>query len=293
MESPRISCWTFRAALLLTFLLAIHYQQEKAVDAAPLFEDYEGNRVEQPSLYELLLQRELMTDRLDADGRGHMMVRKSDRSPSLRRSYSKGKERGEKSKKKSAAIVNEAEIAELVNVERLKEDLQKSLEQLKADYVKNLTIRSATGSIESLPVEFEGEKYTLQEIAQIGRKGPQLLVVNVSSFPQAIKNILKAIDESGMGLNPQQDGTTIFIPVPKVTREYRESLAKNAKVLFQKFKDHSRDIQNRYIRDVKKKEKAVSADLVFSVQQQIHTIAEQVVLEGEKIMIAKQNELLS
>lgn len=71
------------------------------------------------------------------------------------------------------------------------------------------------GSIESLPVEFEGESYTLQEIAQIGRKGPQLLVVNLSSFPQAMKNVLKAINDSGMGLNPQQDGTTIFLPIPK------------------------------------------------------------------------------
>lgn len=40
---------------------------------------------EQPSLYELLLQRELLADKLmDAEGRGHFVVRKSDRSPSLR-----------------------------------------------------------------------------------------------------------------------------------------------------------------------------------------------------------------
>ncbi len=64
-------------------------------------------------------------------------------------------------------------------------------------------------------MEFEGDTYTLQEIAQIGKKGPQLLVVNLSGFPQAVKNVLKAINDSGMGLNPQQDGTTIFISVPK------------------------------------------------------------------------------
>lgn len=39
---------------------------------------------DQPSLYELLLQRELLADKLDSDPRGHMMVRKSDRTPSLR-----------------------------------------------------------------------------------------------------------------------------------------------------------------------------------------------------------------
>ena len=79
----------------------------------------------------------------------------------------------------------------------------------------------------------------------------------------------------------------------RVTKEYRESLAKNAKVLFQKFKDHSRDIQNRYVREVKKNAKDVSSDLVFSVQQQIPIITEQFVHEAEKILIEKQNELLS
>lgn len=78
----------------------------------------------------------------------------------------------------------------------------------------------------------------------------------------------------------------------RVTKEYREGLAKNAKVLFQKYKDHCRDVQNKYIREVKKKEKEVSSDLAHSVQQQIHTISEQYVSEAEKIMIAKQNELL-
>ena len=47
--------------------------------------------------------------------------------------------------KKGSTPVNENEIAELVNVNRLKEDLQKAIDQLKSDYVKNVTLRSAAG----------------------------------------------------------------------------------------------------------------------------------------------------
>nr|CAG4636522.1 EOG090X0DUK [Eubosmina coregoni]SVE70067.1 EOG090X0DUK [Eubosmina coregoni] len=209
-----------------------------------------------------------------------------------KRAYSKSKERGEK-KKKGSTPVNENEIAELVNVNRLKEDLQKAIDQLKSDYVKNVTLRSAAGSIESLQVEFEGEKFSLQEIASIAKKGPQLLVINLSSFPQAIKSVLKAINDSGMGLNPQQDGTTIFLAIPKVTRDYREQLAKNAKTIFQKFKDQSRDIQNRFTREVKKKEKEVSADLAFSVQLQIHTLVEKVVATFRWLSKKKRDKLLT
>jgi len=209
------------------------------------------------------------------------------------RLYSKAKDKSKGDKKKKNVVqINEDEIKELVNFDKLKHELERSLDQLKADYVKNLSLRSNLSSIENLPIDFEGDTYSLQELAQITKKGQQLLVVNVSSFPTAVTDVVKAINESGMGLNPQQDGTKVFIQIPKVTKEHREQLAKNAKLMFQKFKDHTRDVQNKYIREVKKKEKEVSADLAYSVQQQIQSYNEQITHDGENIMLAKQKELL-
>lgn len=132
---PKMSCWTARTVLLVTFVVLLIHQdsQQNVASASPTpvigFEDYSEGRVnansiqfekfnfaglddgmwfsfhqlcysipflcifydaidrlnvEQPSLYELLLQRELLADKLDSEGRGHFVVRKSDRSPSLR-----------------------------------------------------------------------------------------------------------------------------------------------------------------------------------------------------------------
>lgn len=64
-------------------------------------------------------------------------------------------------------------------------------------------------------MEFEGESYPLQELAQVGRKNPQLAVLNLASLPDAIQPVLKAIRDSGMNLNPQQEGTTIYVALPK------------------------------------------------------------------------------
>lgn len=72
-----------------------------------------------------------------------------------------------------------------------------------------------TGSIESLEIQFDGKEYTLQELAEVVRKDPKTVVINMSVFPQAIPDTLKAINKSGLNLNPQQDGTTLFIPIPK------------------------------------------------------------------------------
>lgn len=74
---------------------------------------------------------------------------------------------------------------------------------------------SFSGSLESLKIEFEDEEYILQDLAQISRKNPKTLIINMSSFPQLIPVVLKALADSGMNVSPQQEGTTIIIPIPK------------------------------------------------------------------------------
>lgn len=222
------------------------------------------------------------------------------------RCYAKDKSKGDK-KSKGAVKINEAEMAAVMDVDHLKKDLERVLERLRNDYVKNLSLRSA-GSVEGLLVEFEGERWPLQELATIGRKNPQLLVVDVSALPQALPAILKALRESGMGLNPQQEGTTLFISLPKVTREHRELLAKNARLLFHKCKEAVRDVQNAHVRRLKRaqtpptppasspqaavSQAAVSQDQLFSVEKQILALAALATRDAEKLMEAKQKELL-
>lgn len=95
-----------------------------------------------------------------------------------------------------------------------------------------------------------------------------------------------------MSLNPQQDGTTVFIPVPKITKEHRENLAKNAKTLFIKCRDGLKDVQNSHIKKVKAN-KEISSDLNFQVQKQITAITDKYVAEADKLLQVKQSELLA
>jgi hypothetical protein len=68
--------------------MVCHFERLIIIKAAAhvyiLWRDVDRLNGEQPSLYELLLQREMLADKLDSEGRGHLIVRKSDRSPSLR-----------------------------------------------------------------------------------------------------------------------------------------------------------------------------------------------------------------
>ncbi|XP_064082089.1 ribosome-recycling factor, mitochondrial-like [Macrobrachium nipponense] len=207
------------------------------------------------------------------------------------RYYAKGKDKKGKGKQ-SKVHVSDEEMTEVVNVSQLREQFANIIEKLKEEYIKNLTLRTAIGGIETLPVELEGDKYPLNEVAQVSRKSPQMLIINAAAFPQATVGIIKAIRESGMNLNPQQEGTTIYVPVPKVTKEHRENLAKSAKTLCNRCKDQLRDTQNNFIRKVRNKEGQVSEDLIYNVQLKIREIADDHMQDAEKLMAAKQKELL-
>lgn len=207
------------------------------------------------------------------------------------RNYAKSKDRGKDKKKAVKVDINTTQMSELVNVDKLKDRCNDAIDKMKDDFTKNLSLRSTTGSIESLRVKFDGKDYELQELAQVVRKNPKTIVLNFSSFPQVIPDALKAIASSGLNLNPQQDGTTLFIPVPKVTKEHRESLAKNAKAIYIKCRDMVKDVQNDYIKKVKKQD-GVSEDLVFNVTKQVTAMCEEFQNKAKNVYEAKHNELV-
>lgn len=76
-----------------------------------------------------------------------------------------------------------------------------------------------------------------------------------------------------------------------VTKEHRENLAKNAKALYVKCKDNIRDTQNKQIKSLKKKEN-VSKDVLHSIEEQLVALADTYIVEAEKVLETKQNELL-
>lgn len=209
----------------------------------------------------------------------------------LVRNYAKGKDR-KKEKGKSKVLINENQLIDVINLDSMKKQMEHAVDLLKEDFIKHLSIRSTTGSIEMVSVSLDGNEHILQEIAQIVRKNPKTVVINMSTFPQAIPAALKALTKSGMNLNPQQDGTTIYIPIPKVTKEHRENLAKNAKQFFVKCRDGIRDVQIKYVKQIKKKE-SVSEDLARNIENQIISIADGYITQAENILESKQQELIA
>ncbi|GLH07751.1 Putative mitochondrion [Gryllus bimaculatus] len=190
---------------------------------------------------------------------------------------------------KHKTSVDERMLAEVIPLDDIKNQMQKAVDQLKAEYIQSLSLRSSTGAIDNLHVSFEGKEYSLQELGQVVRKDTKTVIINMVAFPQAITAVLKALQKSGMNLNPQQDGTTLYIPVPRVTTEHRAQLAKNAKTLFIQCRDAVKNVQLKH--EKKLKNSSLAQDTVFSVQQQLGALAESYITQADSLHQIKVKEL--
>lgn len=213
------------------------------------------------------------------------------------RHYAKGKEK-EKEKARNKGVkfatykLSDERMNEIINLTKYHEKLEKTINTMQDEFVKQLSLRSTVGSIESVKVRAKGQSHELQDIAQIIRKGTKRIVVDMAAFPDFIPAALQAISKSGLNLNPQQDGTTLFIPVPQMTREHREGMAKNAKALYIKYRDQIKNIQNEFIRKIKNNS-SITQDDSHAAQAQLTAIASEFMVQAEKIFEKKQKELLA
>eukprot|EP00088_Acartia_fossae_P067569 TRINITY_DN8448_c0_g3_i1.p1 TRINITY_DN8448_c0_g3~~TRINITY_DN8448_c0_g3_i1.p1 ORF type:complete len:178 (+),score=42.48 TRINITY_DN8448_c0_g3_i1:140-673(+) len=172
-------------------------------------------------------------------------------------------------------------------------EMSKSVEALKTYYIQSLTVRS-TSSLDELPIELEGDVYPLNELTSISKKDPKRLVIDASAFPQAVKTVVEAIRNSGMNLNPQQEGLTIYVPIPKITKEHRQNLAEGAKKKMTECKGNIKKIQNNFQKKVNDDELAdkITKDDSRLALDTIKVIADHFQSQAEGLCATKTKDLL-
>ena len=143
-------------------------------------------------------------------------------------------------------------------------------------------------------MELEGDSYPLNELAAISKKDPKRLIIDMSSFPQASTNVMAAIRGSGMNLNPQQDGLKIAVPIPKVTKEFREKLVMGARKKLIDTKEELRGVQNKYSKKVSEDELAgrVGKDAAKGTVDLIRLVTSNFIAEADQLLSIKTKDLL-
>lgn len=170
----------------------------------------------------------------------------------------------------------------------------KSIEALKHEFSKIRTGRAHPSLLDQISVSYYGTDSSLSQVANIAVEDARTLTITPweKNMVQAIE---KAILKSDLGLNPSTNGMTIRIPLPPLTEQRRRELVKVVKHEAENGRVAIRNIRrdaNSEIKDALK-EKLISEDDARNAEEKIQKITDQYVKEVEKLLEAKEADLLS
>jgi len=114
-------------------------------------------------------------------------------------------------------------VSETNPVPKMEKKMENSVQTLKEEMARIHVGQANPAMVEDLKVEYYGTDTPLNQISNISAPDSGLLVVQPYDSSQ-IDSIEKAILESDLGLNPNNDGEIIRIPIPKLSGDRREEL---------------------------------------------------------------------
>lgn len=178
-----------------------------------------------------------------------------------------------------------------------KSDLERrmngAVDALKHDLAGLRTGRANVSLLDPVEVEVYGSKMPLNQVATVSAPEPRLLTVQVWDGSN-VQPVDKAIRAAGLGLNPQQDGQTIRLPIPDLTEERRKELAKLAGQYAEKAKVAVRNVRRDGMDDLKADEnkKEIGEDERKRAEAEVQKLTDDKIAEIDKVTADKEKEIL-
>ena len=118
-------------------------------------------------------------------------------------------------------------MAEEPDIDDLQRRMTGALEVLRKEYSGLRTGRASASLVEPIMVEAYESEMPMNQVATINVPEPRMISIQVWDKSQ-VKAVEKAIQNSGLGLNPIIDGQNLRIPIPELNEERRTQLTKVA-----------------------------------------------------------------
>jgi ribosome recycling factor len=111
------------------------------------------------------------------------------------------------------------------------DDLQRRMDgamaNLRTEFASLRTGRASSSMLEPVMVDAYGSMSPINQVGTVNVPEPRMVTINVWD-KSLVGKVEKAIRESGLGINPQLNGTIIMLPIPELNEERRRDLTKVA-----------------------------------------------------------------
>ncbi len=184
----------------------------------------------------------------------------------------------------------------MADLDTLTEDLTRrmegALESLRRDFAGLRSGRANAALLEPVRVEAYGGEVPLSQVSTIAVPEARMLTVQV--WDRALAGVVeKAIRDAGLGLNPAGEGQTIRVPIPQLTEERRNELAKAAGRYSEGAKVAVRGVRRDGMDQTKGFEKKgdISQDDVKAWSDSIQKLTDQYVKKIDEMLADKEREI--
>lgn len=153
--------------------------------------------------------------------------------------------------------------------------------------------RANPALVENIPVSVYGSTMKLVELGTISAPQPTLLTVQVWDA-SILDNVIKAIQEANLGLNPSNEGNLIRLPIPPLTAERREEFIKLLHQKMEQARVEIRQIRHDFRNLWKQSQEngEFGEDEFFRREKMLQELVDKKIIEVESLGKGKEEELV-
>ena len=172
--------------------------------------------------------------------------------------------------------------------------MSKAVEHTRSELATIRTGRAAPALVEKLRVDYYGSEVPLQQLA--GIQVPEAKLMVITPYDKgSLKAIEKAIQNSDLGVNPNNDGAVIRLNFPPLTEERRREMVKVAHGKAEEGRVAVRNLRRGARKDLEALEKDgdLSSDELERAEKDLERITHEYVAEIDRALQHKEEELLA
>ena len=180
----------------------------------------------------------------------------------------------------------------IIDTDDLQRRMNGALSAMKSEFASLRTGRASSSMLDPVTVEVYGQRTPVNQLGTINVPEPRMVTVNVWDRTN-VPLVEKAIRESGLGINPQLNGTIIMLPIPELNEERRRDLSKVAGQYAESARIAVRNIRRDGMDQIKKaKLDGMSEDDQKFWEEAVQELTDATIKTLDEILDNKQEEIM-
>lgn len=181
-----------------------------------------------------------------------------------------------------------------IDMKDLRRRMTGAVDNLKDEFAGLRAGRASTSMLDPVMVDVYGSKMPMNQVGNISAPEARLLTVQVWDAA-ATSAVEKAIRESGLGLNPQAEGSVIRVPIPELNEERRAELTKVAGKYAEQTRIAVRNVRRDGMDALKKSEKDgdISEDEHKRMADEVQKLTDELVKQIDTMLSDKEKDIMT